>query len=210
MNVSEYLDDILKDVLNKKIDRVISKLDSKIDTNFSSDEKKKVLEISEYLINNDLTVYNDEPLINIVSMLDDIKTDDSYFYAGSIYYDMALKNQSIDYFKMTIKNLSKCEPTEEINKILSDSYFYIFVISKEEETNISDLKNAKKYLVKSKVAAFSACISAFAMMISELNRLDNFNKSDEKANSTNMQKNLIIQSLGNFIRIIDQLEKTID
>ncbi len=146
MNVNEYLDDILNDVCNKKIDRVISKLDSKIDTDFSAENKKKILKISEYLINNDLTIYNDEPLINIVSMLDDIKTDDSYFYTGSIYYDMALKNHSIEYFKLTIKNLLKCEPTEEINKILSDSYFYVFILSKEEDTDISDLKNAKKYL----------------------------------------------------------------
>ncbi|MBR4495783.1 MAG: tetratricopeptide repeat protein [Acholeplasmatales bacterium] len=147
MNVNEYLDDILKDVCNKKIDKVISKLDSKINIDFSGEEKKKILEISQYLINNDLTIYNDEPLSNIVSMLEDIKTNDSYFYAGSIYYDMALKNHSIEYFKRTIENLLKCEATEEINKIISDSYFYIFILSKEEETNIKDLKLAKKYLL---------------------------------------------------------------
>ncbi len=149
MNVNEYLDDILVDVNNKKIDRVISKLDSKVETDFSAEDKRKILEISEYLINNDLTIYDAEPLINIIDMLDDVKTNDSYFYAGSIYYDLALKEHSIPYFKKVIKNLLKCEPTEEINKILSDSYFYIFILSKEEDTKLSDLKNAKKYLALS-------------------------------------------------------------
>ena len=146
MNFNEYLDDILNDVNNKKIDLVMSKLDTKVKTNFTNENKNKILKISEYLINNDLTVYDDEPLLNITNMLDDIKTDNSYFYIGSIYYDMALKNQSINYFKLAIKNLLKCEGTDEINKLISDSYFYIFILSKEEETNILDLKKAKKYL----------------------------------------------------------------
>ena len=148
MNVNEYLDDILNDVKNKRIDIVIAKLDSTIDIK-SNENKNKLLKISEYLINNDLTVYNDEPLINVVNMLDDVKTNDSYFYEGSIYYDMALKNQSIDYFKQCINCLKKCEPNDEINKIISDAYFYIFIFSKEEDTNIADLKNAKKYLLLS-------------------------------------------------------------
>ena len=99
MNVNEYLDDILKEIKNKKIDNVISKLDFNVKNNFSNEEKNKILKISKYLINNDLTIYNDEPLINVINMLDDIKTNDSYFYMGSIYYDLALKNQSIEYFK---------------------------------------------------------------------------------------------------------------
>ena len=85
MNFNEYLDDILNDVNNKKIDLVMSKLDTKVKTNFTNENKNKILKISEYLINNDLTVYDDEPLLNITNMLDDIKTDNSYFYIGSIY-----------------------------------------------------------------------------------------------------------------------------
>jgi len=149
MNVNEYLDDILKEIKNKKIDNVISKLDFNVKNDFSNEEKNKILKISKYLINNDLTIYNDEPLINVINMLDNIKTNDSYFYMGSIYYDLALKNQSIEYFKKCIKNLIKCEETEEIFKILSDSYFYIFILSKEEDTKLIDLIKAQKYLIKS-------------------------------------------------------------
>ncbi len=151
MNLNEYLDDILIDVNNKKINNVISKLDFKITTNLTEENKKKILDISNYLINNDLTVYDDEPLLNIIKVLDDINDSDSFFYAGSIYYDMALKNQSVDYFKIAIEYLKKSEQTEEIYKILSDSYFYIFILSKEEDTLISDLNEAKKYLELSNI-----------------------------------------------------------
>ena len=151
MNLNEYLDDILIDVNNKKINNVISKLDFKITTKLTEENKKKILDISNYLINNDLTVYDDEPLLNIIKVLDDINDSDSFFYAGSIYYDMALKNQSVDYFKIAIEYLKKSEQTEEIYKILSDSYFYIFILSKEEDTLISDLNEAKKYLELSNI-----------------------------------------------------------
>ena len=151
MNLNEYLDDILIDVNNKKINNVISKLDFKITTKLTEENKKKILDISNYLINNDLTVYDDEPLLNIIKVLDDINDSDSFFYAGSIYYDMALKNHSVDYFKIAIEYLKKSEQTEEIYKILSDSYFYIFILSKEEDTLISDLNEAKKYLELSNI-----------------------------------------------------------
>ena len=59
MNLNEYLDDILIDVNNKKINNVISKLDFKITTKLTEENKKKILDISNYLINNDLTLYED-------------------------------------------------------------------------------------------------------------------------------------------------------
>ncbi len=151
MKFDEYLDDILIDVDNKKIKNVISKLEFKNNIKYNSLYDNKILKIASYLINNDLTIYDNDSLLNMINMLKHIKNSESYFDIASIYYDLALKNQSVKYFQETIKYLLKSDLNSESYKILSDSYFYKFILSKDDETNILDLSKSKKYLLLSNV-----------------------------------------------------------